>query len=108
MRKLITTAVDPLILSSSEDVKRRLQNEIFINKLQEKVKLLEAFAFKKVDEDHQGTILDDFEARMLKCEVKVTQDKEMLHSFINQKMQGMDNQIFDMAARVAECQVVKT
>jgi Ni,Fe-hydrogenase I large subunit len=44
---------------------------------------------------------------MLKCEVKVTQDQEMLHSNINQKMQGIDNLLFDMAARVAECQVVK-
>lgn len=45
---------------------------------------------------------------MLKCEVKVTQDQEMLHSFIDQKIKGMENQIFDMAARVAECGVVKT
>ena len=64
-------------------------------------------SFKRQDAKTEGTIFDEFEERMLKCEVKVTQDQEMLHSNINQKMQGIDNLLFDMAARVAECQVVK-
>ncbi len=47
MRKLITTAVEPLIQASQEEVKRRLQNESNITRLLDKVKLLEATAFKR-------------------------------------------------------------
>lgn len=91
MRKLITTAVEPLIIASQEEVKRRLQNESNIKNLLEKVKVLEVLSFKRQDAKPEGTIFDEFEERMLKCEVKVTQDQEMLNSLISQKMQGMDN-----------------
>lgn len=47
MRKLITTAMEPLIQASQEEAKRRLQNESNITRLLDKVKLLEAMTFKR-------------------------------------------------------------